>query len=95
MDILSYLLGKKSGGGGDEPTGTIDITSNGTHNVKAYASADVNVPNSYGVGDEGKVVSNGSLVSQTSATKAANGTYDTTLNNEIVIAIPSFDTEAF
>lgn len=43
MDILSYLLGKKSGGGGDEPTGAIDISTNGTHNVKSYATANVNV----------------------------------------------------
>lgn len=30
--------------GGDEPTGTIDISENGTHDVKKYASANVNVP---------------------------------------------------
>lgn len=45
MDVTSYLLGKKKGGGGgSEPTGTISITENGTHNVKNYATADVNVP---------------------------------------------------
>lgn len=43
MEVTSYLLGKKSGGGGSEPTGTINITSNGTHNVKSYATASVNV----------------------------------------------------
>lgn len=45
IDLFSYILGKKAGGGGgDEPTGTITITTNGTHNVKQYASALVNVP---------------------------------------------------
>lgn len=31
-------------GGGKKPTGTINITTNGTHDVTNYASADVNVP---------------------------------------------------
>ena len=46
FDITSYMIGKNAGGGGggDEPTGTIDITSNGIHNVKKYAEAKVQVP---------------------------------------------------
>ena len=94
MDILSYLIGKKAGGG-SEPSGTTNITSNGNHNVKAYEIAAVAVPNSYSAGDEGKVVSSGALVSQSSATKKANGTYDTTLNNEVVVAIPVASGEDF
>ena len=62
MDILSYALGKKAGGGGGgEASGSVNISSNGSHNVKQYATAIVNVPNSYTAEDEGKVVKNGEL----------------------------------
>lgn len=37
-----------NGGGYPEPTGTLNITSNGTHNVKAYESVNVNVSSSVG-----------------------------------------------
>ena len=77
-----------SGSGGITPTGTISITENGTHNVTQYASASVAVPNSYGVSDEGKVVSNGALVAQTSATYNSNNTYDTTTIGSITVSVP-------
>ena len=72
---------------GITPTGTKNINSNGTHDVTQYASANVQVPNTYATGDEGKVVSNGALVAQTSRNIDTNGTYDTTTNNEVVVNV--------
>ena len=43
--------------------------------------------NSYADGDEGKVVSNGVLVSQTSATYTSNNTYDTTLVSSVTVNV--------
>ncbi len=77
------------------PTGTkqVSIAQNGTttEDVTNYASAEisVNVPNSYSASDEGKVVSNGALVAQTSRSVTSNGTIDTTLNNSVEINVPS------
>ena len=69
------------------PTGTKQITENGTEDVTQYASVVVNVPNSFTAGDEGKVVSNGALVSQGSQSIDQNGTYDTTLKNEVIVNV--------
>lgn len=70
---------------------TKSITENGTYTPSTgkngFSSVTVDVPNSYVAEDEGKVVSEGELVSQTSVTKTENGTYDTTLNNEVVINV--------
>lgn len=72
-----------------EPSGTIAITENGTVDVKSKATADVNVPNTYGVSDNGKVVVNQELAVQTSKNITANGTHDTTANNSVVVDVPN------
>ena len=69
-------------------TGTKNITSNGNNqDVVGYAKVNVAVPNSYSASDEGKVVSSGALVSQTSDTVTTNDTYDTTLINSLTVNV--------
>lgn len=70
------------------------ITANGTYDpsdddLDGYSEVTVNVPNSYAAGDEGKVVSNGALVVQTARSSdiTVNGTYDTTLNDEVTVNV--------
>lgn len=72
--------------------GTKTITANGTYNASddeldGYSQVTANVPNTYTAGDEGKVVDNGALVSQTSATYTINNTYDTTKINSVTVNV--------
>lgn len=91
-DRIANVLGTADTGG-ITPTGTkqISISSNGvtTHDVTSYASAEITaaVANTYSAGDEGKVVSNGALVAQTSDTVTQNGTVDTTLINSLTVNV--------
>ncbi len=76
---------------GITPTGTIQLTQNGTGiDVTQYAAADVTVPNTYEAADEGKVVSSGALVAQTAKpdTITQNNTYDTTGYNSVTVNVP-------
>ena len=70
------------------------VNANGQYNASddsadGYSGVRVNVPNSYSASDEGKVVSNGDLVAQTSRNVTVNGTYDTTDNNEVIVNVPT------
>lgn len=90
VNILG-VVGTYEAGGSTPDIESLSISANGTYtatNCDGYSPITVAVPNSYAAGDEGKVVSNGALVSQSSTTKTANGTYDTTLNNSVTIAVP-------
>lgn len=93
-DVTQYASAEVSvSGGGVTPTGTkeISITANGTttEDVTDYASAKitVDVANTYTAGDEGKVVSSGTLVSQGSDTVTQNGTVDTTLISRLTVNV--------
>lgn len=70
---------------------TLTIVQNGTYTPETgydgFSEVTANVPNSYSASDEGKVVSSGSLVGQTSRNVSQNGTYDTTLNDEVVVNV--------
>lgn len=71
-------------------SGTKSITANGNgQDVVGYAAVDVTVPNSYSASDEGKVVSSGALVSQTThadvTPTASDQTINTTTNNSIKV----------
>lgn len=76
------------------PSGAVlvekEITENGDYDpldddADGYSAVSVDVPNSYAAEDEGKVVDGGELVSQTSRTISENGTFDTTLNDEVIV----------
>lgn len=74
--------------------GTKSISSNGTYTASSdslggYSQVSVSVPNTYSASDEGKVVDNGALVSQTTATYNTNNTYDTTKIKTVTVAVPS------
>ena len=86
-DVIGYANANVAVPASAVDTGTKNITSNGTHDVVGYANASVSVPNTYTAGDEGKVVDNGALVSQTSATYTANGTYNTTTHNSVTVLV--------
>ena len=93
MSYYDILLAKQlsgGGGGGDITVESLSVTANGTYSApsgKAYSPVVANVPNSYTASDEGKVVSNGALVAQTSQTIDTNGTYDTTLKNSVTVNV--------
>jgi hypothetical protein len=69
----------------------LSVNANGTYTPTSpkngFSQVTVDVPNSYGAGDEGKVVSNGALVAQSTQSITENGTYDTTLKNQVTVNV--------
>lgn len=70
--LIGPLANEGGGGGGDEPTGSVTLTANGTYNVKTKAQAIVAVP-PYG---EGSVNIN------------SNGTHNVSGKAQAVVAVP-------
>lgn len=62
--------------------------------LEEFAADIGTITNQYTSSDEGKVVSGGALVSQTSTTCNTNGTINTTTNNEVVVNVPNTYTAA-
>lgn len=68
------------------------INENGTYSASAegadgFKKVTVDVPNTYFLSDEGKVVSGGSLVTQTSSSITQNGIVDTTLIDSVTVDV--------
>lgn len=82
-----------NGGGGITPTGTINITENGEHDVMSYATASVNVTSDFGTAEV--TIVNGS------ASHVVSGTLPVTQSFESVdfaageFAVPSGETSTF
>ena len=98
LQVVGAFSGGGEGGGEAVLIDNKDISANGEYpasadNADGYKKVTVDVPNTYSAGDEGKVVSNGELVAQTSTTVDANGTIDTTLYNSVTINVEDSMTE--
>lgn len=93
--ILGFGAGKAQGSSPVAPTLiSKTITENGQYlassdNADGYDEVTVSVANTYTADDEGKVVYNGTLVSQTSDTATQNGVVDTTLINSLTVNVPT------
>ena len=89
-------IAENTAGGGADPVVLMankNITANGVVNPNSgfdgFAKVTVNVPNTYSATDEGKVVSDGALISQVSTSVNSNNTYDTTYYNEVTVNVPN------
>ena len=68
------------------------INENGVYapssdNADAFSGVVVNVPNTYNISDEGKVVASGSLLTQGSLSVYSNSIYDTTLFSQVNVDV--------
>ena len=86
-------------GGGQAVLVDKTFTENGEYDPTEYEAdgfgvVTVAVPNTYEESDEGKVVSSGELVAQTSETYTSNGTYNTTTVGSVTVGVPNTYTQS-
>lgn len=84
---------ENDGNGGGSVLILKNITENGHYSAAdegadGYSSVHIEVPNTYVAGDEGKVVSNGTLVTQTSELVTKNSIVDTTTISSLTVDVP-------
>lgn len=81
------------GGGGTAKLISKLIKTNGVYNASSdnadgYSKVTIDVDNTYVAEDEGKVVSNGALIAQTSGLVTKNSIVDTTTINQLIVDVP-------
>ncbi len=99
-DLYDIFIANKLVGGKSSVLTEKTITANGEYsasgdNADGYSTVTVNVPNTYSVSDEGKVVHDGALTAQTTADITSNGVVDTTFINEVNVHVRNYTIYGF
>lgn len=80
----------KAKGGEQITIESLRVIDNGTYTAPsgtAYSPVVVDNPNTFTLADEGKVIKDQKPTAQTARTVTENGTYDTTMNNSVVVNV--------